>query len=359
MENKQTVSCRRKNVKWLLSCVAFLCVVALLVVSLGDVFMEKAGSGNVISIYDKDAKYDVVFVGTSHVVSGVYPMEMWESHGLASYNYAQVGQPFGITYHYAREAIEVARPKLIVCDLYYIYLRDRLQGSTSFKHQSLDNMRFFSLNRLKAIYETLPAGEWGNFIFPFFSFHSRWDALKQADFTTPNTVTKGAAQEFSMAEQSFEQFVPIDSADMKKPKAYAVEYIDRLMALCERTGTQLLFTVIPYYPVGEEQGRDLEDDQRYFNWVTDYVESKGYDCLNMLYCYDEMGFDPAQHMREWNHCNYWGGVVVSRYLAEYIQQHYDIPNRAGQEGYEQWDKDMKAYDAWRKKQLDAFEKNND
>lgn len=360
MENNQTVSCMRKNVKWFLSSVAFACIVALLVIVLGGVFMNKSGTEGVISIYDEDAKYDVVFVGTSHVVSAMFPMEIWESHGITSCNYAQTGQGFGVTYHYACEAIETAKPKLVVCDLYYIYQSTRTAGGTSFKHQSLDNMRFFSLNRLKAIFETVPPGEWSNFLFPFFAFHSRWNDLTPRDFNSAaiSSITKGSDQIFELATESYEKFVPIDPSETLQPEDYAIEYIDRLIALCERTNTQLLFTVIPYHAVGEEQSRDLEDDQRMYNWVSNYLAEKGVDCLNMLYCTKEMGFDTNQHMREWNHCNYWGGVIVSQYVADYIQQNYAIADHRGEAGYEQWDADMETYAAWRQKKLKAFNKSN-
>ena len=346
-------NCVRRNVKWALSCVVFCLIVAALVMALGGVFKEKSSVANVLPIYDEDAKYDVVFLGTSHMVNGVYPMEIWDSHGITSVNYAQVGQPFGVTYYAAKEAVEVARPRLLVVDLYYVYMNSPLQGNNAFKHQSLDNMRPLSLNRLLAITEVTGKKEWPEFVFPFFAYHTRWSSLNANDFTEPDMTTKGAVQIFSRAEQTFEPFVPVDASEKLKPQAFTIGYIDQLMALSRETGTELLFTVIPYYPVGQEQGRDLADDQRMLNWVADYVEQAGFRCLNMLYAFDEIGFDPAQHMREWNHLNHWGGTLVSSYMADYIRQHYAIPDHRGEPGYEQWDADMAAYTLWRDAELAA------
>ena len=137
------------------------------------------------------------------------------------------------------------------------------------------------------------------------------------------------------------------------PDEHIVHYIDRMIALCRDTGTELLFVVVPYYAMSEQQGRQLEDDQRMFNWIANYVSQQGIGCLNMLYCLDEMGFDMNQHMREWNHQNYWGGEVTSRYLAQYIRRNYGIEDHRGDTGYEQWGEDMKRYQRWRQSRLDA------
>lgn len=345
----------KQNAKWMISSVAFLCLVVFLTAVLGTVFMDKSGSSNVISLYDKDAQYDVVLTGTSHVVSSLYPMEMWASHGITSCNYAQTGQMFGITYYAIKEAIDVARPKLIVCDLYYAYISSKTSGNTSYKHQSLDNMRFLSPYRIGAIFDLIPHQEKMDFLFPFFSFHSRWNSLTMNDFIEATSLTKGASENFWRVEVPFaEGFAPVDRNDTKKPAQHVLDYVDAIIKACKESGTQLLFTVVPYYPQGTEQGRALEDDQRIFNYITDYVEAQGIECLNMLYHLDDMGFDMDAHMREWNHQNYWGGVVTSTYLAEYIQENYGIADHRNETGFEQWDADWKVYDAWCQKELKNF-----
>lgn len=345
----------RQNVKWLVSSAAFLCLVVFLAAVLGNVFMDKSGSANVVSLYDENAAYDVVFTGTSHVVNSLYPMEMWKSHGITACNYAQTGQMFGITYYAVKEAIDVARPKLMVCDLYYAYIANKTAGNTSYKHQSLDNMRFLSPNRIGAIADLIPNREKMDFLFPLLSFHSRWNTLTQSDFSQATSITKGAAENFFLAKEPFAApFVPVDRTEEKRPAPHVIDYVDAIIKACKESGTQLLFTVVPYYPQGTEQGRVLEDDQRIFNYLTSYVEAQGIGCLNMLYHLDEMGFDMDAHMREWNHQNYWGGVVTSTYLAEYIQKHYGIEDHRNEKGYEQWDADWAAYDAWCQVYLERF-----
>lgn len=345
-------SLKHQTMKWLLSSLLFLIIVVLLIVGLGKVMQDKTSKTNVTPIYDIDAKYDVVFAGTSHVVSSLFPMVMWENNGIASCNYAQTGQPFPLTYYSIKEALDVTEPELIVCDLYYVYIGNKMAGNTSYKHQTLDNMRFYSPARISAIMDVVDNAEKTNFLFPFFAYHSRWNKMLQRDFKEVTSYSKGSGEVFSKKEEEFgSPFIPISRDEVKKPSSAIVHYIDSIIQLCKEKDVKLLFTVVPYYPVGEEQGRVLEDDQRLFNWVEDYVEKQGIECLNMLYLIDDMGFDMEAHMREWNHQNYWGGEVTSKYLANYIQEHYGIADHRGEVGYEQWEEDFVRYDKWRTTQL--------
>ena len=343
---------RRQKISWFVSSAVFACIVLALIIGLGKIMQDKTSKHLVTPLYDEEAQYDVVLLGTSHVLSGLYPMIMWENSGIAACNYAQVGQVFPLTYYSAKEAIDVVEPEMIVCDLYYIYKEGKASDNMPYKHQTLDNMRFFSPNRIEAIMDVIVKEDRSDFLFPFFAYHSRWNDLAKRDFEGTVSYTKGSEEKFSRAEEPFAQpFVPVAQSEMKRPSDEVIEYIDKLIALCEETETKLLFTVVPYYPMGEQQGRILEDDQRLFNWVGNYVEQQGIECLNMLYLIDEMGFDMDEHMREWNHQNYWGGTVTSTYLAEYIQQNYGIADHRGEAGYEQWDADLADYTNWCEGQL--------
>lgn len=341
-----------QTVKWLISSLIFLMIVVLLIVGLGKVMQDKTSKTNVTPIYDKDAKYDVILTGTSHVVSSLFPMVMWENNGITACNYAQTGQLFPLTYYSIKEALEVTSPELVVCDLYYVYIGNKMAGSTAYKHQTLDNMRLLSPARISAIFDVIENGEKGNFLLPFFAYHSRWSDMQKRDFAETVSYTKGSTETFTRKEEDFPaSFVPISQDDVKKPSSAIIGYIDSIIQLCKEKDVQLLFTVVPYYPQGEEQGRVLEGDQQLFNWVEDYVESQDVECLNMLYCLDDMGFDMDAHMREWNHQNYWGGEVTSKYLANYIQENYGIADHRGEAGYENWDEDFRQYDKWRQQKL--------
>lgn len=358
--DKKMISPRHEGLKWLLSSVAFMLVFVLLLVNIGGVMQQKSGRKNVVPLYENSESYDVILAGTSHVVSSLFPMVMWENNGITAVNFAQTGQPFPLTYYSIKEAIDVAAPEMVVVDLYYIYQGNQYAGNESYKHQTLDNFRVFSPAKIQAVFETIKdADAKVNFLFPFFAYHSRWTELAKTDFTKADILSKGAGEIFSVAEEPLvEPFEPIDVNDTKKPKPAMIDYIDRIIALCKEKDVKLMFTVVPYYPVGFEQERDLADDQRLFNWVTQYVEKQGVECLNMLYKVEEMGFAMDKYMREWNHQNYWGGEVTSKYLANYLQENYGIADHRGEAGYEKWNEDFAAYDAWRQKQLDAFEKKN-
>ncbi|MBR1693399.1 MAG: hypothetical protein IJ711_11595, partial [Lachnospiraceae bacterium] len=62
--------------------------------------------------------YDVVFVGSSHVYCGVYPMLLWNEYGFASYDAASASQSVPCSYYLIRDVIFRQHPKVIVLDVY-------------------------------------------------------------------------------------------------------------------------------------------------------------------------------------------------------------------------------------------------
>jgi hypothetical protein len=269
-------------------------------------------------------------------------MELWKEYGIASTNYAHNGQPLALTYYSLKEAIEQQHPKLAVVDLYYIYTKQKT-GSVAYMHQTIDNYKP-SLTKLQAIWDIIPLKQKLEFILPFSLYHSRWKDLGKSDFLPISSPTKGANEIFDEPEEPFDPFVPIDRGDMLEPHRIIQTYLKKMVELCRQTNTQLLFTVVPYYPYGEEQDRDLEDDQRMFNWAESFAKEQGVGFLNYLYLLDELGFDHNTDMREWNHVNYFGGMKVTLYMGAYIREHYGIPDRREDATYAHWARDLRVYE---------------
>ena len=66
--------------------------------------------------YAQEEDFDVLFLGTSHVINAVYPMELWEDYGIVSYNMAGHGNKMPTTYWVFENALLETTPKLVVID---------------------------------------------------------------------------------------------------------------------------------------------------------------------------------------------------------------------------------------------------
>ena len=68
---------------------ATICFGMILVLVVGvtqKLFERKYSYSKYYDFYKQQQDFDVLFLGTSHVLNAVYPMELWRDYGIVSYN---------------------------------------------------------------------------------------------------------------------------------------------------------------------------------------------------------------------------------------------------------------------------------
>lgn len=80
---------------------------------------------------------DVIFAGSSRIDSVVFPMQLWEDYGIASFNNAQSGQTLPVTYWVCSSVLKRIHPKLLVLDVSSLVLDD-ICYSVPWTHESID-----------------------------------------------------------------------------------------------------------------------------------------------------------------------------------------------------------------------------
>jgi hypothetical protein len=93
----------------------------------------------------KKKTLDVVFLGTSHVYAGISNWQLWNEHGIASYNFSNSSQSLQMTYFMLEEVIRTQKPELIVIDLFGLVLPSN-ESSAGLNHANLD---YIPLSRVK------------------------------------------------------------------------------------------------------------------------------------------------------------------------------------------------------------------
>lgn len=69
--------------------------------------------------WEDPSKYEVWFMGSSHVYYSIHPMWLWEKYGITSYDISTPSAPLPTTYWLMKCALEKGNPKVIVLDTYY------------------------------------------------------------------------------------------------------------------------------------------------------------------------------------------------------------------------------------------------
>ncbi len=323
----------KKNI---LTIMAFAMILVLVFQSFNHIYAFK-DSGGIYGIqvfYKQNSNVnDIIFVGSSNIFEDVNTGVLWEEYGMASFDLGGSLQPMWNSYYYIKEALKTQSPKLIVLDLLGVLeTEDYLKESRIIRNTY--GMKF-SRDKIDAIKVSSPKEQWNDYIWEFPTYHSRYKELGVEDFL-PN---RGIAN-----METWKGFV-INTATTpcEKPDNFQTEktgklsdktetYLRKICQLCEEKRVKLLLIKTP----NVSTDTDINATMKY-NEAAEIGKEYGASFINFNYFYDEIGLDLNTDMGDSTHLNYRGNVKFTRYLAEYLREKYELPDRRGQEGYEEYD----------------------
>lgn len=317
----------------LVGVVCFLALFAVLFTGATHLLRNKNSAGAVLSLYaePKDS-LDVIFIGSSHILNGVFPMELWAEYGIASNNFGQHGQSIPLSYYMAREAIRVQHPDLIVLDVYMLYYPDLIYDGDGNSHKSIDNLAWAG-PKLRAIFDLFEGEKRWDYLIPLSFFHSRWKDLSAEDLSAPDLTGKGC--EVRLAIEPQEEIARVAPEYREDLSSVALEYFDRLAALCREEGVELVLVCAPFCADREKQGQ--------MNAVADVAEEYGLTYWNYLDRMEEVAFDPTADLYDYSHLNANGALKFTRALGADLAA-LGVADHRGEAEYAEWDR---AYGQWR------------
>lgn len=317
------------------------CLVFLLLFAASWKFLMRKGSYiKNDDFYTYDGNYDVLFLGTSHVVMGVSPMELWHDYGIVSYNLANHGQWLPIDYWVLKNALDYTRPKLVVLDIRAIDIQNNKVSPehAAQTHESFDRMPL-SKNKISAIYDLFPAGKRMEYLFDFSIYHTRWKEIDAAfwDDAVPS-VEKGAnidnSNNFEFT-RVFEIAPPklLDKNDMNLEETVGKEYLRKIIELCRQEGIEILLTSLPYAPNAAYQ--------KWLNSAQAIADEYKVPYLDMIK--EDTFVNYKTDFFDEDHLNSSGARKATEVIGEYISSHFDVPDLRGSDVAEKWDSDYEDY----------------
>lgn len=279
--------------------------------------------------------FDVLFLGTSRVLDGVSPMELWRDYGFTSYNMGNNSEPLGVTRWVLETAMAYHTPRVAVIDVFYVGHAVDEAWTYSFRHLFYDALPL-SRAKIKAVCATQPEGERIEFLMPFSLYHGRWEEILSGQ------VEQLVDCEIYMmgSEMRFDRTTRDDYAftdDMTEDELPGHQALREIAALCRAHGVEPVFVALP--------GHASEQEQVNMNSVQRVADELGVPFVNMLRmgivdnqtdCYDEMG-----------HLNPDGASKATAFLGAWLKQQYDLPDRRGDSAYAHWDANLAKYEAYR------------
>ncbi|MBR3796365.1 MAG: hypothetical protein IKK34_10150 [Clostridia bacterium] len=333
----------KKTMKSALSAAVFLTVLIALLAGLSSLLEYKGGREKIAPFMERAEQCDVLFFGDSHAYSGIYPMELWENYGIASYNLANYDLTIPVSYWVMRNALLTCKPEVVVLDVNQIWKQEKLCTSSGDLHTGLDG---FPLTRtkLKAIFDLMDdpllTDEDGQrymdlrpeFIFPFIKYHARWSELTPQDLKPRYNQELGGERNIAVAPPDAYEI----TASTADEQGFGFVYLRRFIEHCQDMGIRVMLTNLPY------PCRNNNEEQLYTNAVVYTAEEYGIEYFDFVYMdqivdYSTDCYDPASHL------NPSGAWKVTDFIGQHLSQAYDLPDHRGEAAYAAWESDYAAY----------------
>lgn len=284
---------------------------------------------------------DVLFLGTSHVTTEVYPMELWREYGIASYNMSGYGHPMPMSYWALMNALDYAEPKVVVVDCYAMESDALSAEDKKFMHFTLDSMPI-SRTKVRAVCDIYDDfDERMEYLWDFSIYHERWHDIDRDDFEVEYGKTRGAIFEIGLSEP--DEFV-LKDVKAEPIKSSGVEYLRRIVEECRSRDIKVVLTFLPF-PAQEDQ-------QKVAAYAGEIAKEYGVDYLNFLQMdlidYQTDCFDSYSHL------NVSGGHKITSFMGEYLRDKCAVPDHR-QDGAVNWDEDYAAYQSYKVERLQAQE----
>jgi len=360
-----------------------ICITACLLCYCTNLMERKASDQKYKAFFDQKEDFDVLFLGTSHVINGVFPMDLWNDYGIVSYNCGGHANQIATSYWVMRNVLERTTPKVVVIDCLEIENNQKTFTDFSYLHMSMDAFPL-SVTKIKAIWDLLDdpffetyqpedadesagvnspdlngkdgvAEEAGlvdeakeeqdvdeseayekeprtkiALLWDYAVYHSRWSVIDEYDFRPEVKYEKGAESRLAVAPRDLSR---IPENEKIQPGTTGDLYLRKMIEYCQERGIEVVLTFLPF-PANEMQ-------QKAANYIYDLAEEYQVEYLNFL---DLDVINYHTDLYDEDHVNPSGARKVTDYLGQFLTANYDIPDRRQDSAYASWFDDYDLYE---------------
>ena len=274
--------------------------------------------------YDYPEDYDVWFLGSSHVIMGTLPEELYNEYGIRSYNLAAYGQTFAIDYWVTKNLFEITKPKLIVLDAAQTGYDGKYQTSNISSIKLMMSSLPFGKEKIKAINDLFDSESDKDLktelLFPFASDHYNWEYLTKSNFHSNVSYELGSDQNvFDQRGKSnyllvtptiIPEAIDVEDADMTE--TVNSNYLRKIIELCSDNNVEVLIVKCPL--------NAAKDKLHTYNQAFAIGKEYGVPYLNGFEL--ENVFDGDTDMWDSSHLNSLGARKWTHELGKYISENY-------------------------------------
>lgn len=322
--------------------IVFICLLLLSINYISTLFVEPKHYMNTVhdfnKIADENKEIDICIYGSSHVYSSFDPAIIDSVTRARSFNFGSAAQRVAVTKYVMGESFKRTTPKVVVIDLYASSIKTAInEENLSFQKQAY-NFFGFSLDKLRSAIEVFPIGQVPEVVFPVFD---RKDYRLDFDNLTFNGDSRYKTHELMWEYKGFaglplimknnkeydrSLFINFKSENLKTEATVTYTKQERqniysLIKKAKSKGAEVLIVTAPFLPAMID-----ETYYAFHKYINTICKENGVQYLDFNFLGNEIGLD-LKDFRNPSHLNQFGARKVSLYLAKYINEQYELPNR--------------------------------
>lgn len=327
-----------------------VCAVLIIVILLGVAqrlvlpkYTDNPEGALIGEYYAEAGGHDVIFVGDCEVYESFVPARMWESYGISSYIRGSAQQLAWQSYYLLEETFKYETPSVVVFNV--LALKYGTPQNEAFNRMTLDGMKW-SGSKISSVLASMTDEEsFIEYILPVLRFHSRITSLEKDDlryaFADAPTVSHGGYLMQTGIAPMTDELASLEGprlSDYTLPET-AMDYLERMRALCEEKGAELILVKAPTNSWGYWWYDEWESQ------IKEYAEEHSLSYYNFIPLCDEIGIDWSTDTYDKGvHLNVYGAEKLSDYFGEILVSAHGVADRRGDaEQSERWNDRVESY----------------
>ncbi len=345
----------RKKGYEVIKSILFFSLLFLLIAAAARVTQRKESIKKYADFMEVGDQIDVLFFGSSHVLNGINPVQLYAEYGITSYNMAKQGGMVTESYWTLMNALDYCTPKCVVVDVWaldrnYKYVdimngveseEDR-KNSVSLLHNNLDVWPL-SRNKIAAVRDLISDKELQKeFLWDFTLYHHRWSSLQKEDIQalTGQVESSHLLGSTPVAEyySGIKLSQPQNSGALLSEETVCVQYLNKIIDECEARGIQVMLTFIP-------MATSYEQDWQAVNTAESIANKRNIPFINLLSHDTQTVVDFYTDMCDDTHLNANGMRKVTSHIGAQLSGLDTVTDHRGEEGYGFWEAKVSSWQA--------------
>lgn len=286
--------------------------------------------------YESDEEIDTIFLGTSHCFRAYDPVLYEKLTGESAFNLGSSSQNIDTSYFLLKEALKYQDIQKVYLDIYHIFLFFNPDNRELVEANIISDYMRPSINKLNFILKRSSSEHYTNSLMPF---RREWQLLGDFEYLKENIekkkqdsyknydpviyddeqyIEKGFVASYAELDPDVYEWIPkSEKVDLSDDTSFAMRYLEKIVALCEKENIELIFLTAPSY---KEYLETKDSYEMIHDFVEKIAEEYGVVYWDFNMVSDEMLHMTAENFMDADHLNASGAEKVTGYLAKLVLQ---------------------------------------